>query len=246
MKLLENKVAIITGGSKGMGLSHVKKFLAEGAKVAFTSTSRSAKEAQKMADNFGENALYVEQDVTVEESWDNLISQVMNKWGRIDILINNAGITMKKSIFDMNVDDYLKIVRLNQLSVFLGMKKVAKIMKDQGSGSIVNISSIDGLVGGALGYTDTKFAVTGMTKAAALELAPYNIRVNSVHPGVVDTPMIHQDNVKDSVQQFIKTIPMQRVAEPEDVSKMVCFLASDESSYSTGSSFVVDGGLLAK
>ena len=246
MGKLDNKVAIVTGGSKGMGESHVRKFIKEGALVAFTSTSHSASRGEQIAEELGPNALYVEQDVTMADSWDNLIDSVMNKWGKIDVLVNNAGITMDKSLDDITLKDYMSIVNLNQVSVFLGIKKVSPIMKKSKSGSIINISSIDGIVGGKLGYTDTKFAVTGMTKAAALELSPYNIRVNSVHPGVIDTPMIHEASVAEDVKKFIKTIPMQRVAEPEDVSNMVTFLASDESSYSTGSEFIVDGGLLAR
>ena len=243
---LTNKVAIITGASKGMGESHVRLFIKNGAKVVFTSTHRSVSKGQQMAEELGENALYLEQDVTDIDSWKYVVEKTINKFGSIDVLVNNAGVAMHQSLFDISVDDYLKIVKLNQLSVFLGMQAVGQVMKEQKRGSIINISSIDGLVGGALGYTDTKFAVTGMTKAAALELEPYNIRVNSVHPGVVDTPMIHQDNVKDAVQKMISTIPLQRVARPEDISQMVAYLASDESSYATGSEFVVDGGLLAK
>lgn len=139
----------------------------------------------------------------------------------------------------------MKIVNINQVSVFLGMKSVASTMKEQQHGSIINISSMNGLVGGAIGYTDTKFAVRGMTKAASSDLSPYNIRVNSVHPGVIQIPMIEQEGVKEAVEEFAKTIPMRRVALTEEVSNMVIFLASDDASYSTGSEFVIDGGLTA-
>lgn len=119
-------------------------------------------------------------------------------------------------------------------------------MVAQHSGSIVNVSSLNGLVGGAVGYTDTKFAVRGMTKAAALELAPSGVRVNSVHPGVIETPMISQPGTEAAVKEFAKAIPMRRIAKPEEVSQMVLFLASDDSSYSTGSEFVIDGGISAQ
>src|SRR5699024_4446680 len=122
---------------------------------------------------------------------------------------------------------------------------VSKIMKSQKQGSIINISSMNGLVGGAIGYTDTKFAVRGMTKAAAKELSPYNIRVNSVHPGVIKTPMLEQDDVKEAVKEFEKTIPMLRLVQAADVSSLVCFLWSDDASYSTGYEFVIDGGITA-
>ena len=139
----------------------------------------------------------------------------------------------------------MKIVNINQVSVFLGMKAVAGSMQKAGGGSIVNISSINGLVGGAIGYTDTKFAVRGMTKAAALNLAHMGIRVNSVHPGVIATPMIMQEDAKAAIEEFAKQIPLKRVSQPEEVSQLVVYLASDESSYSTGSEFVVDGGITA-
>jgi 3alpha(or 20beta)-hydroxysteroid dehydrogenase len=137
-------------------------------------------------------------------------------------------------------------LEINQVSVFLGMKAVVPSMIKAGGGSIVNISSINGLVGGAIGYTDSKFAVRGMTKAAALECAAYRIRVNSVHPGVIETPMIMQGDTQSAVEAFAKHIPLKRVAKPEEVSSLVLYLASDESSYSTGSEFVVDGGVTAQ
>ena len=139
-----------------------------------------------------------------------------------------------------------RIVDINQVSVFLGMKTVIPSMQKAGGGSIVNISSMNGLVAGAIGYTDTKFAVRGMTKAAAMECANYGIRVNSVHPGVIATPMVVQEDTKAAVEEFSKHIPMKRVAQSEEVSNMVLFLASDEASYSTGSEFVVDGGMTAQ
>ncbi|MGP4952039.1 SDR family oxidoreductase, partial [Psychrobacter sp. T6-1] len=190
--------------------------------------------------------LFVKQDVTDEADWQQVIEATITKFGQIDVLVNNAGITTHKSILDTSVDDYRKILEINQVSVFLGMKAVIPTMKAAKQGSIINISSINGLVGGAIGYTDSKFAVRGMTKAAALECAPFGIRVNSVHPGVIATPMISQGDTKDAVEAFAKTIPLQRVAQPEEVSSMVLFLASDDSSYSTGSEFIIDGGLTAK
>ena len=175
-----------------------------------------------------------------------MVEQTEVKFGQINVLVNNAGITTHKSILDTSLDDYRKILEINQISVFLGMKAVIPSMKKSKQGSIINISSINGLVGGAIGYTDSKFAVRGMTKAAALECAPDGIRVNSIHPGVIATPMIMQGDTKDAVAAFAKTIPMQRVAEAQEVSKMVVFLASEDSSYSTGSEFVIDGGLTAQ
>ncbi|MCI2031680.1 SDR family NAD(P)-dependent oxidoreductase [Limosilactobacillus sp.] len=247
MGKLDNKVAIITGASQGMGASHAKLFLKEGAKVVITDINAEKGQAfAKELDPTGDKVIFVKQDVSNEDDWQNVVKETIDHFGKIDVLVNNAGISITKSIFDCSLADYLKIVNINQVSVFLGMKYVGAEMKKQRSGSIVNISSIDGIVGGAIGYTDTKFAVRGMTKAVALELAPYNVRVNSVHPGVVETPMIKQHDNSDEVKAFAKTIPLQRIAKPIDVSKMVAFLASDEADYSTGSEFIVDGGLTAK
>lgn len=244
MGQLTDKVAIITGAAQGMGASHAKRFIEEGAKVVLTDLNEE--KGQALVKELGENALFIKQDVTNEADWTRVIEDTENKFGPIDILVNNAGITMAKSILETSVEDYRRIMDINQLSVFLGMKAVIPSMKKIGAGSIVNISSMNGLVGGAIGYTDSKFAVRGMTKAAALECSPYGIRVNSVHPGVIETPMISQGDTKAVVEEFAKSIPLKRVAKPEEVSNMVLFLASDQASYSTGSEFVIDGGLTAQ
>ncbi|REI10308.1 3-alpha-hydroxysteroid dehydrogenase [Staphylococcus felis] len=243
MKRLTDKVVIITGGAQGMGKLHAEKALSEGAKVVITDINESV--GQVTAQSLGEDVLFIQHDVSKESDWQHVVDTVMSRFEHIDVLINNAGITYHKSIDDVSLEDYMKIVNINQVSVFLGIKVVSPIMKQQELGSIINISSMNGLVGGAIGYTDTKFAVRGMTKAAARELSPYNIRVNSVHPGVIQTPMLEEDSVKEAVNAFKKTIPMRRIAQPEEVSNLVCFLASDEASYSTGSEFVIDGGMTA-
>ena len=243
MGKLQDKVVVITGGAQGMGELHAKKAIAEGAKVVITDINDEL--GQKTANSLGDDVLFIKHDVSKETDWNHVIQEVMNKWNRIDVLVNNAGITYNKTIDQISLEDYMKIVNINQVSVFLGIKTVSKIMKSQKQGSIINISSMNGLVGGAIGYTDTKFAVRGMTKAAAKELSPFNIRVNSVHPGVIKTAMLEQEDVKEAVKEFEKTIPMRRVAQPEEVSNLVCFLASDDASYSTGSEFVIDGGITA-
>lgn len=243
MGKLQDKVVVITGGAQGMGELHAKKAIAEGAKVVITDINDEL--GQKTANSLGDDVLFIKHDVSKETDWNHVIQEVLNKWNRIDVLVNNAGITYNKTIDQISLEDYMKIVNINQVSVFLGIKTVSKIMKSQKQGSIINISSMNGLVGGAIGYTDTKFAVRGMTKAAAKELSPYNIRVNSVHPGVIKTQMLEQDDVKEAVKEFEKTIPMRRVAQPEEVSNLVCFLGSDDASYSTGSEFVIDGGITA-
>ncbi|RXK17504.1 glucose 1-dehydrogenase [Macrococcus sp. DPC7161] len=241
MERLKDKVIIITGAAQGMGKVHAEKILAEGAKVVITDINEEL--GQTVAKELGDQVLFIKQDVSSEADWKNVVETTMSKFGRIDVLVNNAGITYNKKMSDVSLDDYMKIVNINQVSVFLGMKYVSEIMKEQKNGSIINISSMNGLVGGAIGYTDTKFAVRGMTKAAAHELSPFNIKVNSVHPGVIHTPMLEQPGVKEAVEKFKETIPMRRVAQAEEVSNLIIFLASDEASYSTGSEFVIDGGI---
>lgn len=243
MGRLDGKIAIITGGARGMGASHVRRFVAEGAKVVFTDLNEEGGNA--LAAELGTNVKFIKQDVTKWADWENVIAETEKTFGPANILVNNAGISMNKTLMDMTEEEYRKIVDINQVSVFLGMKAVVPSMQKAGGGSIVNISSINGLVGGAVGYTDTKFAVRGITKAAALQLAHLGIRVNSVHPGVIETPMVTQGDAVDVIKEFAKSIPVGRMAQPEEVSNLVLYLASDESSYSTGSEFAIDGGLTA-
>lgn len=243
MGRLDDKVAIITGGARGMGASHVRTFVKEGAKVVFTDLNEEG--GQALANELGENVKFVKQDVTKADDWETVITETVNTFGPVNILVNNAGISMNKTIFDMTEEDYRKIVEINQVSVFLGMKAVVPSMQKTGNGSIINISSMNGLVAGAIGYTDTKFAVRGMTKAAAVQLAGLGIRVNSVHPGVIETPMVTEGDAVEAIKEFAKHIPLKRMAQSEEVSNLVLFLASDESSYSTGSEFIIDGGLTA-
>lgn len=243
MNRLEGKTALITGAAQGMGEQHVRRFIEEGANVVLTDIS--AEKGQALAEELGEKALFIKHDVTSAEDWENVVSETEKKFGPIHILVNNAGISMNKSLLTITEKEYRKIVDINQVSVFLGMRTVAPSMKKTTGGSIINISSINGIVGGAIGYTDTKFAVRGMTKAAALELSHSGIRVNSVHPGVIQTPMIDQEGSREAIKQFAKSIPLERIAEPGEVTNMVLFLASDEASYVTGSEFIVDGGITA-
>lgn len=241
MARLKNKVVIITGAAQGMGAAHARLFIAEGARVVLTDLNEEKGSA--LATELGENALFIQQNVTNEKDWARVISTTEQHFGAVNVLVNNAGITMVSSIQNTSLDAYRRILDINQVSVFLGMKAILPSMKKAQGGSIVNVSSINGLVGGAIGYTDSKFAVRGMTKAAALEYAAFNIRVNSVHPGVIETPMIMQGDTKAAVEAFAKTIPLKRMAKPEEVSSLVLYLASDDSSYSTGAEFVVDGGI---
>ncbi|MCG7335140.1 glucose 1-dehydrogenase [Sporosarcina sp. ACRSM] len=243
MARLDGKIAIITGAAQGMGASHARKFIEEGAKVVLTDLNDEKGNA--LAAELGENALFVKHNVTSADDWTTVVAETEKTFGPVNVLVNNAGITMAKSILEVTEEEYRRIVEINQVSVFLGMKSVIPSMQKAGGGSIVNISSMNGIVAGAIGYTDTKFAVRGMTKAAAIEGAHYGIRVNSIHPGVIATPMVVQEDTKAAVEEFSKHIPLKRVAQPEEVSSLVVYLASDDSSYSTGAEFIVDGGLTA-
>lgn len=242
MTRLNGKVAIITGGAAGMGETHARLFINEGAKVVLTDIDED--KGTLLADELGDNALFIKHDVTDEDGWKNVVEKTEEKFGPINILVNNAGISPALST-NSSLEEYMQVVNINQVSIFLSLKYVVPSMKKTEASSIINISSINGLNGGALGYTDTKFAVRGMTKAAAKELAPYNIRVNSVHPGVINTPMVQQSPQLKQIEAMVQMVPLKRMAEPEEISQLVLFLASDESSYSTGSEFIADGGVTA-
>lgn len=244
MGRLENKIAVVTGAAQGMGESHARTMLKEGAKVVITDLNSTKGEA--LAEELGENVLFVKQDVTKEDDWKKVVSEAESTFGPINILVNNAGISFNKTFEECSLDDYMKIVNINQVSVFLGMKYVQPSIAKANGGSIINISSMNGIVGGAVGYTDTKFAVRGITKAGALEFAKDNIRVNSIHPGVVETPLVTEGDSYEMIKEFAKTIPLGRMAQSQDISDLVLFLASDDSRYSTGSEFIVDGGMTAQ
>ena len=243
MERLADKVAIITGGAAGMGEAHVRRFIDEGAKVVLTDVN--AEKGEALSEKLGENALFIEHDVTDEAGWEKVVATAEETFGPVNILVNNAGISPVLSLEHSSIEDYMNVVNINQVSVFLGMKYVVPSMKKADTGSIINVSSINGMNGGVIGYTDTKFAVRGMTKAAAKELAQYDIRVNSVHPGVINTPMVQESDAFEQIQAMVGMIPLQRMAEPQEISQLVLFLASDDSSYSTGSEFIADGGILA-
>jgi len=226
MGRLDGKVALITGGARGMGKSHVRHFVAEGARVIFGDVLDD--KGAYVAAGLGEQACrYTRLDVTSEADWAAATALAIEAFGSLDVLVNNAGILMFAPLSDMPLADP---------------------MTKAGGGSIVNISSIEGFTGaaGLSAYSASKFAVRGMTKAAAQELGPRGIRVNSVHPGGVLTRMVlDQAGSGRDGEHFLGNLPLARFAEPAEISRLVAYLASDESSYSTGSEFVADGGLLS-
>ena len=239
---LAGKVAVVSGGARGMGASHVRTLVAEGAKVVFGDILDD--EGKAVAAELGPNSdavRYVHLDVTKAEQWESAVATAISEFGGVDVLVNNAGILNIGSIEDYDIAEWHKILDVNLTGVFLGIRAVVKPMKDAGRGSIINISSIEGMAGtiACHGYTASKFAVRGLTKSVALELGPSGIRVNSIHPGLIKTPMTQW--VPDDIFQTA----LGRAADPREVSNLVVYLASDESSYSTGSEFVVDGGTTA-
>ncbi|HYB88719.1 MAG TPA: glucose 1-dehydrogenase [Streptosporangiaceae bacterium] len=248
MGRLDGKVALITGGARGMGKSHVRHFVAEGARVVFGDVLDDKGVA--VADGLGgQSCRYVHHDVTSEQQWRAAVAAAVDAFGRLDVLVNNAGVLKFARIADMTLADFRHILEVNAVGCWLGMKAVIGPMTAAGGGSIINISSIEGFAGaaGLSAYSASKFAVRGMTKVAARELGQFGIRVNSVHPGGVLTSMTLGAADADHIDPggFVKSMPLSRFAEPVEISRLVAFLASDESSYSTGSEFVADGGLLS-
>lgn len=243
MNQLDGKVALITGGAKGMGAIEAAQFVEAGAVVVISDVSDDAGSA--VADSLGDACNFLHQDVRSETDWATAIEAVVEQHGQLDVLVNNAGIAEGGGfMMDTELDLWERMVDVNQTGVFLGMRTAAPAMQKSGGGSIINLSSMAGLRGTprAHAYGATKWAVRGITKSAAIELAPMGIRVNSVHPGLIDTDMLSGLG-EDTITQLLTNVPMGRLGRPEEVGRMVQFLASDDSSYCTGQEFVVDGGI---
>ncbi|MFT4987290.1 MAG: 3alpha(or 20beta)-hydroxysteroid dehydrogenase [Acidimicrobiales bacterium] len=241
---LMDKVALITGGARGQGATEARQFVSEGARVMITDVLDS--EGTALVAELGDAAVYRHHDVTDETGWTATVNDVVERWGRLDVLVNNAGILKVLPMTETSLDDFESVMGVNATGVFLGMKAVADVMKAQNSGSIINISSVAGLrgVGSQFAYAASKWAVRGMSRSAAVELAAHDIRVNSVHPGIIATPML--DEYTEANRTRVKAlIPLGRETGPEAVAEMVTWLASDASSYCTGSEFVIDGGMSA-
>jgi 3alpha(or 20beta)-hydroxysteroid dehydrogenase len=244
MGRLDEKVAIITGGARGMGASHAEAFVAAGAKVLITDVR--ADEGNALANRLGGNASFASHDVTSEEAWREVVGQAESTFGTVNVLVNNAGIADYGRLEKTDEAAYRRVIDINQLGVFLGMKAVAPALRQAGGGSIINISSVAGIIGLplALAYTASKWAVRGMTKVAAKELGPDGIRVNSVHPGIIDTPMLtDHPGVGSALRDGAPAeTALGRLGQASEVTNLVMYLASDDSSYSTGSEFICDGG----
>jgi 3alpha(or 20beta)-hydroxysteroid dehydrogenase len=241
MARLSGKVALVTGASSGQGAAAARRFVAEGARVVLADVADEAGKA--LADELG--AQYVHLDVSQEDDW----AAALDAHGPFTVLVNNAGVLHFAPLHETKLADYERVIRVNQVGTFLGMRAVVPGMVEAGGGSIINVSSVEGLAAAPLltAYTASKFAIRGMTKVAALELASKGVRVNSVHPGVVETGLLPTALGGQPVDLSLvaRRVPMRRVGQPAEIANLVVFLASDESSYCTGSEFVADGGVTA-
>jgi 3alpha(or 20beta)-hydroxysteroid dehydrogenase len=242
---LAGKVALITGAAQGQGAAAARAFVAEGARVVIADIVDDA--GKSLADELGGSAHYRHLDVTSEADWESAVAEAVGTFGHVDVLVNNAGVLLFSELTETSLEEYQRVIGVNQVGTFLGMRAVAGHMAERGSGSIVNSSSIEGLGGMPLlvAYTASKFAIRGMTKSAAMELGPKGIRVNSVHPGMIDTAMIRDLAGEEGLEYGGSKVALKRVGKPEDVAGVYVFLASDESGYCTGGEFVCDGGATA-
>jgi 3alpha(or 20beta)-hydroxysteroid dehydrogenase len=243
---LDGKVALVTGGARGMGAAEVRRLHDDGASVVAADILDD--DGKALADSLGDRARYVHLDVTSEESWTSVVEQTERELGGLHILVNNAGILKFNAVADIPVEEFRQVLEVNLIGSFLGMKAAIPAMKRAGGGSIVNISSTEGLAGTLFcgAYTASKFGVRGLTKVAAIEYGGDKIRVNSVHPGGIDTPMTRAVMDEDGRKYVASKVSgLKRMGSPEEVADVVAFLASEESRYCTGAEFVVDGGVTA-
>jgi len=245
MARLEGKVAIITGGARGMGGATSRLFAAEGAKVVIADVLD--KEGAELAAELKGSAIFQHHDVTDEASWSGVVAKAIDTFGKVDILVNNAGILLFKTLLDTSKADYERVLGVNLMGAFLGIKAVAPHMIERGSGSIVNVSSVDGMKGAnSLGaYSSSKWGLRGLTRVAAMEFGHKGVRVNSIHPGGIDTAMgnPYSEN-RSEVNKRYTMVPLQRVGDPIEAARTSLFLASDDSSYLCGAEIAVDGGML--
>jgi len=241
MARFDGKVVLISGGARGQGAAEARMLVAEGAKVVIGDVLED--EGRRLAGELGDAAVFLRHDVTEEAGWARAVAAA-ERLGGLHGMVNNAGIYIPRTLLDTDAALFERHMRINQLGCFLGMKAVVGAMERAGGGSIVNISSVAGLRGspGAFAYSATKWALRGMTKAAAIDLAPRRIRVNSEHPGPIDTEML-KIRSEEQNRQRTEQVPMKRMGSAEEVARLVLFLLSDESVYITGAEVSIDGGV---
>lgn len=245
---LENKVALVTGAARGIGAACARRFLEEGARVVLADRRGDEGEAlaAELNADYADRALFIELDITDEAGWQRAVTQVADRFGRLDVLVNNAGLIRVAPLEKTDLALFRKVVDTNLIGTFLGLRAVMATMEAQGAGSIVNFSSVQGLEGreGMTAYASSKFGIRGLTKSAAIELGPKGIRVNAVVPGPTKTKMTERKGWSDAdYDAAYGRYPLGRMADAQEVAEVVVFLASDESSFCTGGDFVVDGGV---
>src|ERR1700677_4640699 len=243
MGRLDSKVVIITGASGGQGTVEARLFAAEGARLVLTDIVPGG---EKIAEELGEKAIFLKHDISDEAAWDEVIKAGLSAFGAINVLVNNAAMYRAASLENTELALFERLIRINQVGTFLGMRAVIAPMTEAGGGSIINIASAEANLGlpGSFPYGATKWAVRGMTKCAASDLVSRKIRVNSLPPGLTDTPMARLNVAPELLDYYVRAfIPMRRWGEPVEVARAALFLASDESSYMTGSEIHVDGGI---
>jgi len=244
MGRLDEKIAIVTGGASGIGEKMVDLFSAEGATVIAADINEKALERA----NQKENVVGMKLDVSSDEGWERLAKEIKERFGKIDVLVNNAGITSEKTFKDINVDDWQKMLTINGYGPFAGIKHIAPYMAEQKKGSIINISSYTAQIGqGFNHYSASKGAVRALSKAAATQFGKSGVRVNTLFPGIIETPMTETlTEYKELLDQLIQATPLERLGKPEDIAEAALFFASDASSYITGAELIIDGGFSAQ
>lgn len=247
MGRVSGKVAIVTGGARGIGEAIARLLVEEGAQVVITDVLEQ--EGAGVAAELGKNALFIRHDVRLEDQWRGVVDAAEQAFGPVSVLVNNAGIgsPLGSDVELISQETYRRIVDINQVGTFIGMQQVLPSMKTAGGGSIINMSSVSGLIGrrNSVAYTASKFAVRGMTKVAAVEFGPYNVRVNSVHPGTISSPMLYtrEGELRPNPRKIVEDLPAGRVGDAKEIAYMVLMLASDEVRFATGAEFIVDGGM---